>query len=262
MNYQKIYLNLIRQARNRIDDLDYFEIHHIIPKSQNGTDDHENLVKLSFREHYLAHWLLYKLASSQEEKYKMSCAFFIMSKSNNGLRITSSRLYDRAKRLFKKEYSKFLSSEVGQNSLKERAKKRVAKQQKDFVFHFYHDKFGDFEISTNDLKNSFPEQNLNSSNLVKVGKGERPSHKGWILYSNKNIGVKGFLEDKKLKMSSSAKQKFANNDYAQEHREFSAKGGQAQRGFKRHYHANNKPIKALPGSEKSQSLIMQGYYLK
>ena len=261
MNYKKVYDNLIINARNRSKQLDYFETHHVIPKSLGGSDDQRNLVKLSFREHYLAHWLLFKITAG-EDKYKMSCAFFVMSKGNNGLRLTNSRLYARAKRLFKNEYSTFLKSEIGMSSLKDRAKKRVAKQQKDFIFNFYHADYGDFEISTNDLKLLFPEQNLNSSNLVKVGKKERPSHKGWILYENKDIGISGFLESKKSKMSKSAQNRFQDAQHIAQHSMFSAKGAKAQKGFKKHYHPTLKPVKALPGSEKSNKLIENGYFLK
>lgn len=262
MNYQQIYANLIESAKARQESLEYFETHHIIPSSLGGTDEKTNLVKLSFREHYLAHWLLYKIANSPVEKYKMSCAFFIMSKGNNGLRLSNSRLYDRSKKIFKSEYSAFLNSDLGKESLRARAIKRIALQQKDFIFHFYHQDFGDLVISTNDLKLLFPEQRLNSSNLVKVGKAERPSHKGWILFKNMHIGIDGFLKKKKEKMSIAAENRFKNLEQVEKHKLFSGVGGKAQKGFKRHYHPEFKPIKALPGSEKSQALIEQGYYLK
>jgi hypothetical protein len=262
MDYQQIYSNLIESAKARLESLEYFETHHIIPTSLGGTDEETNLVKLSFREHYLAHWLLCKIANSPIEKYKMSCAFFIMSKGNNGLRLSNSRLYDRAKRIFKSEYSAFLNSDLGKESLKARAIKRIALQQKDFIFHFYHQDFGDLVISTNNLKLLYPEQHLSSSNLVKVGKAERPSHKGWILFENAHIGIDGFLLKKKEKMSISAENRFKNLEHVESHKLFSGSGARAQKGFKKHYHPEFKPIKALPGSEKSNNLIEKGYILK
>lgn len=43
---------------------EYFETHHIVPKSLGGTDDKNNLVNLTAREHYIAHLLLVKIAKS------------------------------------------------------------------------------------------------------------------------------------------------------------------------------------------------------
>ena len=62
MNYLKIYNNLIEKAKaeNNKED-EYYEMHHILPKSLNGTDDAFNLVNLTFRQHYIAHELLVKI---------------------------------------------------------------------------------------------------------------------------------------------------------------------------------------------------------
>jgi len=61
MNYSKIYDNLILDARVNPKSDDYKETHHIIPKCLGGSDLPENLVRLTARQHYLAHWLLYKI---------------------------------------------------------------------------------------------------------------------------------------------------------------------------------------------------------
>jgi len=65
-----------RQNLNRTKRIgDGYEIHHIIPKSLGGSDNKENLVLLTAREHYIAHWLLYK-SLSRKDKAKMAYAFF------------------------------------------------------------------------------------------------------------------------------------------------------------------------------------------
>jgi len=48
----------------------YVEKHHIIPKSEGGADDDENLVNLTAREHFIAHLLLARIYDDQ----KMWCA--------------------------------------------------------------------------------------------------------------------------------------------------------------------------------------------
>lgn len=57
----------------------YTETHHILPKSIGGTDEKENLVKLSFPEHLFAHYLL---AIIYFPNYGLIRAFIFMSCSN------------------------------------------------------------------------------------------------------------------------------------------------------------------------------------
>lgn len=61
MDYTKIYNQLIKDAIDSPKDELYKESHHIIPKCLGGSDDKTNMVKLTARQHYLAHWLLYKI---------------------------------------------------------------------------------------------------------------------------------------------------------------------------------------------------------
>jgi hypothetical protein len=60
MNYQKIYNQLINRARTRTLQ-GYHERHHVVPKCMGGTEDLDNLVDLTAREHYIAHKLLWKI---------------------------------------------------------------------------------------------------------------------------------------------------------------------------------------------------------
>lgn len=63
MNYSNIYTQLIDHAKSKqLSKKDcYIEQHHIIPRSEGGTDDKSNLVNLTAREHYIAHLLLAKI---------------------------------------------------------------------------------------------------------------------------------------------------------------------------------------------------------
>lgn len=60
MNYKHIYNELIFKTKNRTL-AGYSETHHIIPKCLGGSDDVENLVELSGREHFVAHLLLARI---------------------------------------------------------------------------------------------------------------------------------------------------------------------------------------------------------
>jgi hypothetical protein len=99
MNYRKIYNDLIQSARLRpvISFLnDYNETHHIIPKSMGGSDDKENLVKLTAREHFVAHWLLWRIYRNNE----MAFAFHLLCSKNEYQkeRYINSRGYEIAKK--------------------------------------------------------------------------------------------------------------------------------------------------------------------
>ena len=59
MNYEKIYNKIINNARlNNNVNGKYYEVHHILPKCLGGTDDNDNLVNLTLKEHYICHELL------------------------------------------------------------------------------------------------------------------------------------------------------------------------------------------------------------
>lgn len=61
MNYFIHYNKLIEKAKQRTFIEGISENHHIIPRCMGGTDDSENLIRLTPEEHYLAHLLLAKM---------------------------------------------------------------------------------------------------------------------------------------------------------------------------------------------------------
>lgn len=72
MNYEKLYYNLTHQ--NKEYDC-YTEKHHIVPICMNGSNDKNNLVTLSGREHFVAHWILTKIYPN---KFELKYAFGMM----------------------------------------------------------------------------------------------------------------------------------------------------------------------------------------
>ena len=63
--YEETYNDLIITRKSRGLDkssLDYYtEIHHIVPRCMGGTDDENNLVLLTAREHIIAHMLIVRI---------------------------------------------------------------------------------------------------------------------------------------------------------------------------------------------------------
>ncbi|ACO94319.1 putative homing endonuclease [Shigella phage Ag3] len=60
MNYANIYQSLINKAKQRTIE-GYSELHHVVPKCMGGSDNPDNLVRLTPEEHYVAHLLLVKM---------------------------------------------------------------------------------------------------------------------------------------------------------------------------------------------------------
>lgn len=75
MNYQKVYEALCQNARLRKIPDGYVEKHHVLPSSMGGSDDPENLVSLTPREHFVAHRLLAR--STNDPKMWMALNFMI-----------------------------------------------------------------------------------------------------------------------------------------------------------------------------------------
>lgn len=94
--YKRWYDNLIEFRRNNILESD-FEKHHILPKSLGGVNDESNIVRLTYREHYIAHLLLTKFVSTKQDYIKMCWAMHRFAFSHKGL--FTSREYDIARRI-------------------------------------------------------------------------------------------------------------------------------------------------------------------
>jgi hypothetical protein len=107
--YTTWYYKLIDDAENSPRD-GYTENHHIIPTSLGGVDDKKNKVRLTAREHFVAHKLLVKMTQGKN-KSKMSYAylnFFMKSKyhlARTDLRFTS-REYEKRKKVLAESASK------------------------------------------------------------------------------------------------------------------------------------------------------------
>lgn len=103
-DYVKKEVSLERRPRNK-NDLHknfsecYYEFHHILPRCIGGLDDEENLIPLTAREHFLAHYLLMKI---YPDNYKLGFAFtaFCMNKNSTSKAVIyfNSRLYEVCKK--------------------------------------------------------------------------------------------------------------------------------------------------------------------
>jgi hypothetical protein len=109
--YTKIYFDIIKNAQSRPNRSGYVEHHHIIPKSLGGSNAKNNLVKLTAREHFICHWLLTKMVSTDNEQYKVDKAFLCMSYLINSNH-ERYRIYGRAFENVRKKCSMSLSKKM------------------------------------------------------------------------------------------------------------------------------------------------------
>lgn len=110
------YEKLIERALARkVDNNKYYENHHIIPRSMGGDNKHANLVKLTAKEHYLAHRFLTRFVTNQY-LYKMLYALDALGMQSKN---TINR-YRMPARIY--EYNKNLISQIGHS---EETKKKI-----------------------------------------------------------------------------------------------------------------------------------------
>ncbi len=114
MNYQKIYDNLIKK-RLENPPTEKFERHHIVPRSLGGSDDKENIVKLTLREHYIAHLLLCRIHRGTRNYYPMLRALNMMRAGREGTYIKNSRMFEYFRADFIKAMSEAQSGENNSN---------------------------------------------------------------------------------------------------------------------------------------------------
>lgn len=94
--YRSWYYNIIQRAQSRAIHPAIVEKHHIVPKSLGGTNDQNNLVKLSPREHYICHLLLTKMCEGKAKQKMVYALWAIMNLSNpyQKRKIIKGRLYE------------------------------------------------------------------------------------------------------------------------------------------------------------------------
>lgn len=211
--YTKCYYNIITRAQARILN-EYKEIHHVIPKSLGGSDENNNLVALTAREHYICHLLLPKMTSGAAYQ-KMLYAYTIMS----GRNLYNSKRYE----FYRREYAKVNSmlrsgsgngmfgadrkgekntfygkthSEETKRKISEKKKgvsismppftdqhkKKLSEVRKDkTTYTWTHDSYGTFIGTKHELAAAFPNIKFNLGELGKVASPNcrEKSHRGW-----------------------------------------------------------------------------------
>lgn len=117
MNYVNVYYQIIK---NRLDNPveGYVERHHIVPRSEGGTDNDDNIVALTAREHYICHLLLAKIYNDCK---MFSAVVFMQCKSHSHKRDFkfNSRLYAKLRKDFSKKIRGIPKSDLAKQHMSE-----------------------------------------------------------------------------------------------------------------------------------------------
>jgi hypothetical protein len=192
MNYQKIYDSIIENRKTQTVKEEYSETHHIIPKSIGGSNNFNNLVILTGREHFICHLLLVKIYKNTPNYYKMVKAFFMMqTESKNQHRYITSRKYHK----LQEDYSKFQSdSVVGKKNPMYGKVWCVPEtdvnctQRKPFLKHSIPDGW----ISTKEMKKRKKDKHKNNLSTIKKNEMESKLTEWYDVYCS--VGFDKFVE--------------------------------------------------------------------
>ena len=123
MNYNKIYNNIIKRAKEReqSNKLTIKEIHHIVPRCKGGTDKPNNLVELTLKEHFLCHKLLIKIYPNDK---RLIYALWMMSNTrkyslNTYNKYISAKEYEQLRLLYIKSKTGTVLSEIQKQNISE-----------------------------------------------------------------------------------------------------------------------------------------------
>lgn len=181
------YIKFIKSRKNIIDKT---VKHHKVPKAYNGSDLSENIIKLTYREHYIAHMILCKTFGDE-----MTTAFWLMSHySRYSERLTLNQ-YSVLRESANKRHSEVMR---GRKQSKETIAKRIESRK-----GYKHSEATKQKISKgNNGKKRTTEQNkenrkrnLNKKVSVETKYKQSIALKNRVVVNNKKIQTLIFLEE-------------------------------------------------------------------
>jgi len=181
MDYTKIYNDLMNSRKGRMVE-GYREIHHIIPRSMGGSDDRGNLIPLTTREHYIAHWLLSRVHRNTPH-HPMHFAFSLMTHT------TSHRMTSRKFALAREALG--LARRNKETSVEARELQELAAMNRSPAFNLpCRVKQGcNDEFLIPCLYGFCKEQEVPCSNAMKAYRGERRSVKGYMILPEQSTAI-------------------------------------------------------------------------
>lgn len=192
MNYTKHYKLLIEKHGISVKPKEgYYECHHIIPRAHGGTDDKDNLVWLTARCHYLAHWLLVKIYRTPA----MIHAFHLMSTckkyNSKGFELAKRQKAELMKRV-NPMFDRSIAKKQGLKLIKESRKERMpgkdqSRNRSESLVGNERNAKKTYLVTLPDkssvvitnMRKFCRENNLNQTCMVRVCKGKLDNHFGY-----------------------------------------------------------------------------------
>jgi len=162
--YTRWYNQIVERARFRITE-DYTETHHIQPRSLGGTDDINNLVELTAREHFICHWLLVKMTTG-EDHYKMLNALRMMRAEKHGQQRYETAITSRVYESIKIEYSILQSERI--------------RGEKNPMWNRTHTEEARKAISEKNTGKKLTEEQIAKQVAAQTGRKRKPFSEEWI----------------------------------------------------------------------------------
>lgn len=208
MDYEKNYADYatyVKTLNRKKGQGVYYEKHHIIPRCIGGADTKDNLVLLTAREHFLAHYLLAKIYFDTEYSYQLSYAFIAMKRDPKNCRYVNSRLYESLKQQYAIDLSKKHKGKIPWNKgvpRSEEVKNAISKANKG-------------KSSWNKGKTVGPNSKESNKRRSEALKGREPWNKGGTSW-NKGKKVGPNSKESNRRRSESAKAYWRNKKNVQE----------------------------------------------
>jgi len=173
MDYKKIYDNLIIRAQNRVTNGQiYYELHHIIPRCMNGSDDWSNLVYLLPEEHYLAHQLLVKI---YPEIFELAFAANMMCTNR-----PSNKLYGWIRRRISDNMKRNNPNAVGKSRREYIQKNGPVEVDRSYITDEYRKKCSEGKIgSKNPMHGKLPWEHSRATNETKKEWAKADEYYNW-----------------------------------------------------------------------------------
>lgn len=195
MDYFRIYNLLIEDARINPKHETYKELHHIVPRCLGGTNEKHNLVYLTAKQHFLAHWLLYKIYGGS----KLANAWYAMCRIGKGQdkRRVNSAFYKHAKETRARHLSEKSKGNNNhffgkKHTAESRAKMSESHKKKMMWLNFSEDHKAKLKISQQKPKTAEHKskigkkgyimlQNIHTHEIIRVAKSdERVYDRDWV----------------------------------------------------------------------------------
>ena len=127
--YTKCYYRIISQAILRRHISGYVEKHHIIPSCLGGSNDSENKVLLTAREHYVCHRLLTKMTLGKS-KQRMYAGWHALSCFANKHQKRKFKITSKSFAILREEYAKSISAKLKGRVFSKETKLKMSISQK------------------------------------------------------------------------------------------------------------------------------------